>query len=199
MADAEGEIPKTCKIVVVGDGTVGKTCLLWVYVRKDFPKKYVPTIFENYSAVVQVNGTEVALNLWDTAGQEEYEKLRILSYGGATVFLLCFAIDNPDSYSNVKDRWYREIRKHNATAAIILVGTKQDLRQGQSDSLTQKHGETLQQEIGAVAYVECSAFQNSGVKAVFDEAIRVSLTYTPPEQKAGTPRSKTKKSLCTVL
>uniref|UniRef100_A0A2I3TXI5 Ras homolog family member C n=2 Tax=Homininae TaxID=207598 RepID=A0A2I3TXI5_PANTR len=85
------------KLVIVGDGACGKTCLLIVFSKDQFPEVYVPTVFENYIADIEVDGKQVELALWDTAGQEDYDRLRPLSYPDTDVILMCFSIDSPDS------------------------------------------------------------------------------------------------------
>lgn len=92
------------KLVIVGDGACGKTCLLIVFSRGTFPEVYVPTVFENYVADVEVDGKHVELALWDTAGQEDYDRLRPLSYPDSHVILICFAVDSPDSLDNVQEK-----------------------------------------------------------------------------------------------
>ncbi|OXA50840.1 Ras-like GTP-binding protein RhoL [Folsomia candida] len=74
------ETLRPIKITVVGDGTVGKTCLLISYTQNSFPQEYIPTVFDNHAKTLTVDGKLVGLTVWDTAGQEEYEKLRPLSY-----------------------------------------------------------------------------------------------------------------------
>nr|CAH7761808.1 unnamed protein product [Callosobruchus chinensis] len=64
------------KLVIVGDGACGKTCLLIVFSKDQFPEVYVPTVFENYVADIEVDGKQVELALWDTAGQEDYDRLK---------------------------------------------------------------------------------------------------------------------------
>ncbi len=68
------------------------------------PQVYVPTVFENYVADVEVDGKHVELALWDTAGQEDYDRLRPLSYPDSHVILICFAVDSPDSLDNVQEK-----------------------------------------------------------------------------------------------
>lgn len=100
------------KLVIVGDvilllifqGAVGKTALLMVQANGEYPEAYLPTIFENYVSKVKVGGHEVELSLWDTAGQEDYDRLRPLSYPDTDILLLSFAICNPDSFDNVTEK-----------------------------------------------------------------------------------------------
>ncbi|KAG9332404.1 hypothetical protein JZ751_014502, partial [Albula glossodonta] len=92
------------KLVIVGDGACGKTCLLIVFSKDQFPEVYVPTVFENYVADIEVDGKQVELALWDTAGQEDYDRLRPLSYPDTDVILMCFSIDSPDSLGASKAR-----------------------------------------------------------------------------------------------
>jgi Ras-related C3 botulinum toxin substrate 1 len=174
------------KCVVVGDGAVGKTCLLISYTENRFPVDYVPTVFDNFTTGVEVDGNHINFALWDTAGQEEYARLRALSYPETDVFLLCFSVVSPASFENIKTKWFPEVDHHCPEAKKILVGTKIDLRndkkileevQASGEKLpTREQGENMAREIGAKAYLECSAYTQEGLKRVFEEAIRAVIS-----------------------
>jgi Ras-related C3 botulinum toxin substrate 1 len=170
---------KIIKCVVVGDGAVGKTSLLYSYCKNVFPTDYIPTIFDNYSTQVRVNNEVINLNLWDTAGQEDYDRLRPLSYPNTDVFLMCFSLNSFSSFDNISYKWYPEISHHTPGVPIILAGTKSDLRENQD---LNKNGiisyETCLSkciEVGADKYLECSALTQKGINQVFDACIRSGL------------------------
>jgi len=173
------------KFVTVGDGAVGKTCVLISYTSNHFPYDHVPTIFDNYSCNVMADGRVINLGLWDTAGQEDYDRLRPLSYPNTDAFLICFSIMNPTSLANVKSKWYPEIAHHAPGVPVVLVGTQMD-RRSDADSVreiaskgkqpvTTEEGAEMAKGIGAVSYVECSAMTQQGLKTVFDDAIRAAM------------------------
>ncbi|XP_004413136.1 PREDICTED: cell division control protein 42 homolog [Odobenus rosmarus divergens] len=146
---------QTIKCVVVGDGAVGKTCLLISYTTNKFPSEYVPTVFDNYAVTVMIGGEPYTLGLFDTAGQEDYDRLRPLSYPQTDVFLVCFSVVSPSSFENVKEKWVPEITHHCPKTPFLMIS--------------------------GGPYVECSALTQKGLKNVFDEAILAALE--PPELK----------------
>ena len=181
------------KCVVVGDGAVGKTCLLISYTQNSFPGEYVPTVFDNYTVILNVDEKPVMLNLWDTAGQEDYDRLRPLSYPETEVFLLCFSIVSPSSFKNAQKKWHPELTSHCPNTPIILVGTKLDLRNDKEtierlqanglQPVTRQEGTKMAEEIGARNYIECSALTHENLAVVFNEAVAVILRPNKPEPK----------------
>lgn len=173
------------KLVVVGDGACGKTCLLIVFSKDEFHEGYVPTVFETYVADIEVDNKQVQLALWDTAGQEDYDRLRPLSYPDTDVILMCFSVDSPDSLENIPEKWVPEVKHFCPNVPIILVGNKKDLRNDESvkyelsrlklEPVKPEEGRAMAARIGAYDYLECSAKTKDGIWEVFEAATRAAL------------------------
>lgn len=128
-----------------------------------------------------------------STGQEDYDRLRPLSYPQTDVFLVCFSVTSPASFENVKEKWFPEVHHHCPGVPCLIVGTQIDLRDDsqvleklqrqKQRPITSEQGERLARELGAVKYVECSALTQKGLKNVFDEV-------RPPPRVATGPCSR---------
>ncbi|CCJ28414.1 unnamed protein product [Pneumocystis jirovecii] len=151
--------------------------------------------------------------LWDTAGQEEFDRLRSLSYADTHVIMICFSVDSRGSLENVQSKWVAEIASHCEGVKLVLVALKCDLREledeitpynncnmnGQHRYIQYEEGLSVAKFIRAVRYLECSAKHNRGmfpqssiivksniclgVNEAFTEAARVAIAAKPK----GTP------------
>ncbi|CZT14946.1 probable rho3 protein [Ramularia collo-cygni] len=190
------------KLVLLGDGACGKTSLLNVFTRGYFPTVYEPTVFENYVHDIFIDNVHVELSLWDTAGQEEFDRLRSLSYDDTHAIMLCFSVDSPDSLENVESKWVGEIAENCPDVRLVLVALKCDLReQGKDDDedgpaepkkpmIDYKQGLAVAEKIKALRYLECSAMKNRGVNEAFTEAARVALQVknVKGDKSSGSPK-----------
>ncbi|XP_061205318.1 rho-related GTP-binding protein RhoD [Neopsephotus bourkii] len=194
----EGPPGAEVKVVVVGDGGCGKTSLLVAFARGDFPKVYVPTVFEKYTASLQVAGKPVKIHLWDTAGQEDYDRLRPLSYSDANVVLICFDVTDPSSYNNVLTKWYPEVNHFCKGIPVLLVGCKTDLRrdhavlrklqEGRLEPVSHHQAKAMARQVHAVSYLECSARYQENVSSIFTEACRAALSAARRSQRRRRPK-----------
>lgn len=173
------------KLVIVGPGAVGKTCALIVFSKGTFPEVYVPTVFDNYVADLEVDSVHVELALFDTAGQSDYDRLRPLSYPDSHVIVISYAIDSPASLNEVQECWIDEVSHFCQGIPIVLAGLKADMRNDEKTvkelrktrgAIVQfKDGFTVAKQIGAAAYVECSAKTGEGIRGVYEAATKLSL------------------------
>mmetsp|Transcript_14627 Transcript_14627/g.16589 ORF Transcript_14627/g.16589 Transcript_14627/m.16589 type:complete len:204 (+) Transcript_14627:119-730(+) len=179
---------KNIKCVAVGDGAVGKTSLLHAYVDETFTTEYVPTIFDNEQVNIKVDGKDYVLGIWDTAGQEGFDRLRPLSYPESDIFLICFDVTNDKSFSNLKAKWIAELQHHQPGTPFMVVGTKVDLRGDpsveNSDARTQQEYEQEAMSLGALTYIECSAKSRVNLNEVFETAVRNAMEYKKQQAKA---------------
>ena len=173
---------KKVKVVAVGDEHAGKTQLFMAMAGREFSEVYVPTVFENYDMTLTVNGKKFAIVLWDTAGNEEYDRLRPLSYPDTDVVLFCFSVDNHKSLENIILKWHLEAKHFCPKASYLLIGTKKDVRQNSSDATFPEEGLLVARKINAWSYIECSASTREGVEEV---AMKAALAASGKLKKQG--------------
>eukprot|EP00128_Syssomonas_multiformis_P011904 Colp12_sorted_trinity150504_noHs@9107 len=192
------------KVVLVGNTHVGKTSLLIKYTTKLHHGEYLPGIYDNSSMNMECDGHQVLLDLRDSSGDREQDRLRPLGYRDTDCFVVCYAIDDPASFEAVRDKWQPEISRYFSTSTpFILAGLRCDLRnegpapevpfhyyKRRSDVLiTTEQGATMAKTIGADAYVECSSLEGWGVAELFETVARATLKQ----------RRHNKKGKCQVM
>ncbi|KAJ3287224.1 hypothetical protein HDU76_007855, partial [Blyttiomyces sp. JEL0837] len=206
-----GHKPQTIKLVCIGDGRCGKSCLLTVFTTGRFPEDFAPE-FETTKVPITIDGKQVDLSLWDTYGLEDYDRLLPESLSGADIILICFDIATPDSYANVTEKWIYQVTYYCPDLPIILVGLRTELRFDQAtiDHLakfgqkpaTYEDGMQLANTIGAKAYLECSAKENDNVHTIFESAVRVAMSHRDDEARRKASRNNSASEggkCCTIM
>lgn len=173
------------KMVIVGDGSTGKTVLLYAYMKKQYDEQYIPTVLDTYHAEIKAKDKRVTLEIYDTAGQEDFAQIRTLIYPGTDVFIMCYSCVFRPSLVNVQKFWVPEtIKEVDPKTPIILVGNKLDLASeqpgeyispGDVDDIIEKTNKSLSSNV--LANLQCSArmeaFGRPGnVQTVFKTAIQ---------------------------
>uniref|UniRef100_A0A3Q3FBQ7 Rho family GTPase 1b n=1 Tax=Labrus bergylta TaxID=56723 RepID=A0A3Q3FBQ7_9LABR len=172
-----------CKLVLVGDVQCGKTAMLQVLAKDCYPETYVPTVFENYTACLELEEQRVELSLWDTSG-----KLSIT---------YCLSVSCP---------WKTEILDFCPSTRILLIGCKTDLRTDvctlmelsnqKQTPITYEQGSAMAKQLGAEAYLECSAFTSEkSIHSVFRTAAMACINKLQPLPKNSPTRRLSKRLL----
>lgn len=144
--------------MLLGDGTVGKTTLLTAYMGKGFVEEYVPTVVDVYSVDIKVGASKVLkLEIHDTAGQEDFEKIRGEHLKTAEFVLICYSCDSVRSLNNIESQWLPEVKALEQKPGYIIVGNKEDLIEKKtvvtvSSSVARKFAKRLKVDI-----MQCSA------------------------------------------
>jgi small GTP-binding protein len=171
------------KVVFIGDGATGKTCNLISYCKNEYPDKYIPTVFENNVEKINFNSKCYSLDLYDTAGPEDYDRLRPLAYPNTKVFVICYDVQNEYSLENIKSKWIPEITYHCPNTPYIIVANKIDLREDENliqkmkkskeTMVTYETGYNFAIKNGSKYYCECSAKTQQGLKNVYETIVKV--------------------------
>lgn len=146
-------------------------------------KDHIPTVLDTYSALLQVGDRDIALEVFDTAGQEDFAHIRKAVYPGTDIFIMCYSCVNRGSLDNIESFWYTETKKVLPKVAVVLAGNKVDLKESQP-KLYVKHelADETRMKIGARAHVQCSArdealgiSKEGQVEKIFKYAIKFGL------------------------
>lgn len=180
----------TLRLIIAGDGACGKTVLLCAYIGKPVNEGYIPTVLDTYSTIVPIVNQEVKVEIMDTAGQEDLEKIRKLAYSGTHCVILCYNVVSAGTLENVNNFWNPELKQVIPYAPIVLCGNKLDLKEKQPRKyLEPELVEAAVKKIRRIkAQVQCSALdeinnpenytiETSLVNPVFNFAIKYGLEF----------------------
>jgi len=171
------ETPNILKVVLLGDGAVGKTSLRLRYMGLGFAQSYMMTIGADFAvkSLDTASGKQIKLQIWDLAGQPHFSKVRSLFYNGTGAAILVYDCTRLNTFQNI-DNWMEELLKNVKTPIpIILIANKTDLRGVVDFSVTKEEGYYLAQKIAkkyfnkknTVGYIETSAKSGDNVANAF--------------------------------
>ena len=160
------------KIIVIGDTSVGKSCLTMKATKDYFENYYSPTVgFEFYTFNVKIDEQNIRLQIWDTCGQEEYRSLIQNFYRNSSLAIMVYSIDNEKSFENL-EIWLNEIKlKGNPDVIIFLIGNKIDLEDNRE--VPTEKGEQFYKDNKLSLFLETSAKTGKNVEDVFTNAAKI--------------------------
>jgi small GTP-binding protein len=180
----------SCKLIMVGSSGVGKTSLLDCLYKQQFDNRSMPTVAPTFSEfkIEGDSGEIVEFQIWDTAGQEQYQSVSQMFYRDAKVALVCYDQSEVGSI----EKWINRVKDHTVDCIIYLVSTKSDLLSESDLSLVTDEGEEHAQRSNAKHFVT-SAQTGQGITDVFRAAatdFRKSQGSAPHTQEIMTPAPK---------
>ena len=163
--------PPSIKITLLGNPGVDKTKIISRYIDDVYEENNTPNIGANYSEkIINKNGKEYELNIWDTSGQEKFHALGKHFYKDAYIIILVYDITSQESLEHLKTIWYPDLLKYGEKYTILaVVGNKSDLYEG--DNLAdENYAKDFAKEIGATFHL-VSAKSGEGINKLFDTVV----------------------------
>ncbi len=184
------------KVVVIGDGSVGKTTLILKYTEKRFRESYIPTIGVQWTVKnIEYKEYTVSLILWDIAGQDKFKLMRSNFYEGSDAVIIVFDVTSLISFDHAEN-WLKEVQQYCENVPYILLGNKIDLVEERT--VTQEMIEKVTQKY-KFPYFETSAKTGENVIDMFNAVIDKTLQQEGGEVSIVTPSEREKESKINII
>ncbi len=170
MSDDEDQMSRGVKISLIGNSGVGKTCIIYRYTHSKFDENSVSTQGANYSPkVVNIKGKDIHLDIWDTAGQEQYRSLGRHFYKDSYIVILVYDVTQRDSFDDLKNIWYNDLKKCGEKYIVLgIAGNKSDLYE--KEEIPEEEARKYAEEINAT-YMAVSAKTGTNIEILFENLI----------------------------
>ena len=170
ILDDDKKDPNCIKITLIGDSGVGKTCIINRYADNKYDANTDSTLGVGYKKKdIDVNGKKYHLDLWDTAGQEQYRSLGKHFYKDSFIVILVYSITSRESFENLKEIWIEDVVNFGEKNKVLaVVGSKKDLYE--EEAVTYTDGEKFAKEYNAI-FMEVSAKEGTNINLLFDTCV----------------------------
>ena len=161
------------KLVVIGESGVGKTCLIDRFIGKDFNSNTQATQCQSYitkTIKIPEIGKSITINIWDTVGQEKFRSFARIFYKNAKMAILVYDITRKNTFNEMKDWWYKDIKEHGDPNIIIGIAGNQSDRYD-DEEVPEQEGRQFAESVGA-AFRLTSSKDCFGINELFKDVGR---------------------------
>ena len=182
MGEEEEEDDEVCKVVLLGESGVGKTCIISRFINNSFDVNQITTNGASYTSKIitypECENRTIKFEIWDTAGQEKYRALNQIFYKDASICILVFDVTNSESFKALQEYWYQQVKDSAPKNIVIgLAANKCDLIE--NEQVSEEKARTFAKEMNAF-YESTSAAKNIGIEDLFHKLGR---KYIDPNYK----------------
>lgn len=169
---------------------------------------FLYSVFDTYETEIEVNKQTISFELWDTAGSENFDLIRHMSYDDADVFLVVYSVSKPESLKNVEKKWIPDIKKKAAKGtSYVIAGNKVDLRNSKKEDersksiclISTREGKELAKNLKAHSFWEVSAKTKHGLKEIFDDIVSIAFEKLQRDHGLDKTAVKEAKKKCVML
>ena len=188
------------KAVLVGEAGVGKTCIAERITKDEFTQNSYATVgAANFTVPISIDNKNVTFTIWDTAGQEKYRSLTPMYFSGAQVAILVFDITSKNSFIGLESFYELLEQRAPSNCIFVLIGNKIDLENQRQ--VTKDEANIFSTKIGALFYLEVSAFSGQNIKNIFIDIVKSNLINIEEEEddyihEISNSNTKTSKKSC---